>query len=157
MHRAHAPSPPPPVGGQSCLHWGQELGLSGAVKRCGHCSGLKLPKVEMAPLGTRGPWGVWTGLGSIHTTLPLLGFSLRSEVQTGFSRTVARMRGVHFQLPVNGDKANGAPSPPMAHTALTAPRGGAEGASGSRSASGCAFGPSTDSGALPSRARSLCL
>lgn len=123
MPGAHAPSPPPPVGSQSCLHWGQEPERIGGATRCAHHSAL----ASICPRWTQHLWELripeefGPEKGSIHTALVLLGFSLRSEVDVGFSRRVTGMREVDFQLLINGDKANGAPSPPSAHTALTAP------------------------------------
>lgn len=89
LHRAHAPSPPPPVGGQSCWHWGQEPGPRGAVTHCGHCMALA---TSCPSCGA--PGGLdWVGWGEGASTLPspLLGFSaLRSE-GTG-------TRGIRVQL-----------------------------------------------------------
>lgn len=103
----------------------------------------------MVPLGTQDPWGVWTRADGGHPHCPLLlGFSLRSKVEASFPRRVTWTRGVDFWLPVNGDKAKTNPLLPFgAHSSdsrpPTTPAGEAEGALGSGSACGCAFGPST--------------
>lgn len=108
---------------------GQEPGQSGAVTHCGHLTAL----ASSCPRWRRHLWGLRTRgefgprRGCIRTALLLLGFSLRSEVEAGFSRRVTGTRGIDSQLPVNGDKANGAPSLPSAHTALTAPQEGQKG------------------------------
>ena len=75
----------------------------------------------------------------------------------GFPRRQTGTRGVDWWLMAN--KANGVSSPPRAHTALTAPREGQKGpwALDLPQDAVCLLEPSTDSGAWPSKVRSLCL
>lgn len=124
LHGAQAPSPPPAVGGQSCLHWGWSQGRAGLFMLWSpHSSRPTLPKVETAPLGTEGPLGSLDQLpgrrSSVHTALPDLGFStLGSGVNVGFSRRQSGTRGVDFQWLVNSKIKHTEPPAHLGRTQL---------------------------------------
>lgn len=90
LHGARAP-PAPPVGGQSCLHLGRSLAQRGCHSlRPPPCSGLELPKVQMAPGdGALGSVDGSGGEGASMLPSPALGVFC-SEVlgPMGFSRRV---------------------------------------------------------------------
>lgn len=135
LHRAQAPSPPPAVGGQSCLHWGCHAVVT--VRLSPHAAqGGDSTSRNSGPLGSSDQ--LPGRRSSVHTTLPDLGFStLGSRINVGFSRRQSVIREVDFhwnrvirELISIGErqhKAYGAPSPPRAHTALTALRRGRRG------------------------------